>query len=159
MPSGWVKFLNLPVNALSSTTLSLRAICSPSAWRRAGLICKYCAAIPSSPACAACKNPSMVPEGVVRPRGSTAALAAAVAGGVDGRAWLPAVPAEARQAPTHNPHTNMAFGKEDMIFSNAVLLERAPALRNNRSIEAIIVLKRRREEPRTSRRHYPRLGR
>src|SRR6202140_5438103 len=144
MPSGWVKFLNLPGNALSSTTLSLRAICPPSDWRRAGLICKYCAAIPSSPAWAACKKPSMVPVGVARPRGSTGLFAAAVAVGVDGRTWLSAVPAEVRQVPKPNTHTNRAVGKEDMIFSHAVLRGRAPALRNNRSIEAIIVSKRRR---------------
>src|ERR1700726_1437746 len=101
----------------------------------------------------------MVPEGVVRPRGSTGLFAAAVAGVVDGRTWLSAVLADVRQVAKPNTHTNRAVGKEGMIFSNAVLRGGAPALRNNRSIEANIVSKRRREGARTARRHYPRLGR
>src|SRR5207302_1135350 len=113
IPSGCVKLLNRPVKALSRTTLSLEAVCSPSDWRRAALICRYCAAIPYSPDCAACRKPKTVPDGVLRPSGSTAEPAALDVLVRGGKIWPSAGgPAAARQALKHTIKTDILLEKQ-----------------------------------------------
>src|ERR1035437_1786739 len=85
----------------------------------------------------------MVPDGVVRPRGSIGALALLAVVVEGGSTWLSAVcPAEARQAPRHRTKTNIFLGKEDTIFSRPALYGRTHVVRTNRSMGALIVSKR-----------------